>query len=76
MTQDGEVECWGAVQDGQAEVPEDTYSTVAPGYFHTCAIRGSSRGSVRCWGSVPGRDLCPVGPDRADARMDQPKPGT
>jgi hypothetical protein len=48
---DGEVVCWGRCVDGQCAPPVGLTEVidVAPGRFHTAALRAN--GSVVCWGS-------------------------
>ena len=46
----GAIECWGSNTDGQAEPPAGSFTTVATGRRHMCAIRESDS-AIECWGS-------------------------
>ncbi|MCP4805303.1 MAG: hypothetical protein GY884_08130 [Proteobacteria bacterium] len=58
---DGALECHGLDEQGQATVPAGTWSAVAAGDTHTCAISAED-GAISCWGSKEdGRHLPPKG---------------
>ncbi|MCP4804048.1 MAG: hypothetical protein GY884_01750, partial [Proteobacteria bacterium] len=58
---DGALECHGLDEQGQATVPPGTWSAVAAGDTHTCAISAEDS-SISCWGSKEdGRHLPPKG---------------
>ena len=44
----GQAECWGYNNDGQATPPSGTYTTITAGSWHTCALR--TNGQAECWG--------------------------
>ena len=50
---DGEVECWGANGEsdtGQADPPEDKFTSISAVYEHTCGIVADAS-AVVCWGA-------------------------
>jgi len=46
--EDGAILCWGQNDSGQCAPPPGSYSTVAAGSFHACAV--DTEGAVHCWG--------------------------
>ncbi len=46
---DGKIECWGANQRGQSDVPSGSFLQVDAGYEHTCALTDDY--AIQCWGS-------------------------
>ena len=41
--------CWGNNSDGQTDVPDGNYTSIAPGGRHTCGLRTDQ--TTICWGS-------------------------
>ena len=52
MTREEIVECWGSNDEGQLNVPEDTYKSISAGWDHVCALRDSDE--IVCWGESRG----------------------
>src|SRR5580765_5197171 len=44
----GDVDCWGLNDDGQAADQTGPYVQVSAGFLHTCAVKAN--GDVDCWG--------------------------
>lgn len=51
--------CWGANQERQSSPPSGTFTAVAAGYEHSCAIR--TNGHVACWGEKDATQSTPSG---------------
>ena len=49
MAESGEIECWGANDDGQATPPAGRYQQVSARGDSTCAVKQS--GEIECWGN-------------------------
>ena len=49
LRETGEIECWGANWDGQADAPAERFSALSAGDRHTCGLRET--GAVVCWGA-------------------------
>jgi hypothetical protein len=45
---DGTLACWGSNDYGKATPPDDTFSQVSAGGFHTCGV--GTDGTLACWG--------------------------
>ena len=51
VRESGAIGCWGGLGGGGAtDAPAGSFTAVAGGYRHTCAIRAGS-GEIACWGS-------------------------
>ena len=49
LTPDGELQCWGFNEVGQAANRPGPYMQVASGWYHTCAL--TLNGQAECWGN-------------------------
>ena len=47
----GEIECWGDNDTGQADAPLGNFSAVSAGNEYACAIRAGN-GGIECWGGM------------------------
>ena len=45
---DGNAECWGKDDDGQADPPSGAFTAISAGHNHTCGLRPN--GNAECWG--------------------------
>ena len=56
----GSIECWGDNAAGQSTPPAGSFTAVAAGRAHTCAL--SDAGTARCWGcNEYGQTAAPAG---------------